>query len=124
MISIKYVPFYADDVNQQANFFIEKLGFKKLESTRLFAGGECRLVSTPDTKVIIAISDNIDYLDFNMPMILNTDDCLKTFHRLRDAGLTFSKEPHYLAAGLVAEFTDANSNRFILLEERNYNEDL
>ena len=121
---IKYVPLFAEDVDEQVRFFTETLGFKPVEKANLYKNGKTRLVSAPDGDVLIAISDNEAYEGFKSCIIMNTDDCIKTYHQLKTDGVSFSKEPQYMAAGLVAEFTDGYGNRFMLLEERNYDDDL
>ena len=38
-------------------------------------------------------------------------------------GVRFSEKPYYLPAGLAADFEDNNGNHFLMIEERNYEEE-
>jgi catechol 2,3-dioxygenase-like lactoylglutathione lyase family enzyme len=56
----------------------------------------------------------------NPRIILNTDDCLKSYHELKEYGISFSQHPDYTSFGLVAEFTDPFGNECALIEKRDY----
>ena len=56
-------------------------------------------------------------------ILLNSDDCLEDYCRLKSRGVVFKKTPSYLNEGLSAEFSDPYGNDFTILEQRNYNED-
>lgn len=56
-------------------------------------------------------------------IVLNSDDCLEDYCRLKSRGVIFKKTPSYLSEGLSVEFSDPYGNNFTILEQRNYNED-
>jgi predicted enzyme related to lactoylglutathione lyase len=56
-------------------------------------------------------------------IVLTSDDCLEDYCRLRSRGVVFKNRPAYLSEGLSIEFSDPYGNDFIILEQRNYNED-
>ncbi len=56
-------------------------------------------------------------------IVLKSDDCLEDYCRLKSRGVVFKKKPSYLSEGLSVEFSDPYGNDFIILEQRNYNED-
>jgi len=56
-------------------------------------------------------------------ILLTSDDCLEDYCRLKSRGVIFKKAPSYLSEGLSIEFSDPYGNDFIILEQRNYNEE-
>ncbi|QKJ28906.1 VOC family protein [Mucilaginibacter mali] len=121
---IKYIPFFTGDMEEQIRFFTEKLKFKVADNVQLYEHAGATLLQSANGDVQVAISDRREYRNHKNYVILSTDDCLKDYHSLKAEGLIFTKEPHYVPVGLAAEFCDHNDNRFMLLEERNYNDDL
>lgn len=121
---IKYIPFFTGHMEQQVRFFTEKLKFKVADNVQLYENAGATLLQSANGDVLLAVSDRKDYRGHRNYVILSTDDCLKDYHQLMAEGLIFTKEPHYVPVGLAAEFRDHNENRFLLLEERNYNDDL
>jgi predicted enzyme related to lactoylglutathione lyase len=121
-MKLKYIPVYAGNFEEQLKFYTDKLGFRICENVAFQEGGECTLVETGNYDVLLAISKNNLHAESQSCIILNTDDCLNDHHQLKNAGVDFCTEPHYLPVGLVAEFKDPGGNKFLLLEERDYNE--
>lgn len=121
-MKLKYVPVYAGSFEEQLKFYTEKLGFKIAENILFYEDAECTLLDTGDYNVLLAISKQNLHADSKSCIILNTDDCLNDHYTLRAAGVSFDTEPEYQPIGLVAEFSDPCGNKFVLLEERNYNE--
>lgn len=56
-------------------------------------------------------------------IVLTSDDCLEDYCKLKSRGVVFKNKPVYLTEGLSIEFSDPYGNKFIILEQRNYNED-
>jgi predicted enzyme related to lactoylglutathione lyase len=121
---INYIPFFTEDMEEQVRFFTETLRFKVVNKANLFANAAGALVQSENNDVLVAITEDKDFKGCKNCIILSTDDCLKDCHYLKAEGLVFTKEPHYLSVGMLAEFTDQFDNRYMLLEERNYNDDL
>ncbi len=111
-------------MEEQVRFFTGKLKFRVVKKLDLYPHAAATLVQSDNADVLVAIAENREYKNTKNCIILSTDDCLKDYHYLKAEGLIFTKEPHYLPVGLVAEFTDHSDNRFMLIEERNYNDDL
>ena len=118
---VKYIPVYAGNFEEQLKFYTDKLGFKIIDNIPFYEGAECTLLETGNYDVLLAISKNNLYTEFKSCIILNTDDCLNDHHSLKAAGVDFCAGPQYLPIGLVAEFKDPSGNKFLLLEERDYN---
>jgi predicted enzyme related to lactoylglutathione lyase len=123
-MKLKYIPFFTEDMEEQVKFFTEKLRFKVVNNNSLHHNTPGTILQNAEDEMMIAIAETRHYRPNKNLIILCTDDCLKDYHRLKTEGLNFTKEPHYLPLGLVAEFVDQNDNRFMLIEERNYNEDI
>ena len=123
-MTLKYIPFFTENMEQQVKFFTEKLKFKVVNSIGLHEQADSVLLRTDTADVLVAVTDHKAHRGCKNCLILSTDDCLKDYHHLLTEGLVFTKEPHYLPVGLVAEFTDHFDNRYVLIEERNYNDDL
>jgi predicted enzyme related to lactoylglutathione lyase len=121
---IRYIPFFTENMEEQVKFFTDKLKFRVVSKFDLYGHTPATLVQSENNDVLVAIAENREYRSGKNCIILSTDDCLKDYHYLKAEGLIFTKEPHYVPVGMVAEFCDHSDNRFMLLEERNYNDDL
>jgi hypothetical protein len=66
-------------------------------------------------------ADNDDY---NSPIVINTDDCLKDYYLLDKQGVQFDGIPGYTGEGLRAVAVDNNGTRYTLLEHRDYTDEL
>jgi hypothetical protein len=55
-------------------------------------------------------------------LTINTDDCLRDFHQLKNAGIQIIKAPKYTSDGLEAVFADNCGNKYILVEKRDYSD--
>ena len=53
---------------------------------------------------------------------LLTSDCIALYCLLKSNGIAFTQAPSYTNEGMIAEFTDASNNQFLLIEPRNYND--
>jgi hypothetical protein len=121
---IKYIPFFTEHMEEQVRLFTEELNFNVVGKRNMYENTESKLLHSGSGDTLIALTNHKAYRGHKNCMILNTDDCLKDYHQLKAGGLLCTKESHYLPIGLVAEFIDLQNNRYVLLEERNYNNDL
>jgi hypothetical protein len=55
-------------------------------------------------------------------IIINTDNCLRDFHQLKNAGIQIVKAPKYTTTGLEAVFADNYGNKYVLVEKRDYSD--
>jgi hypothetical protein len=60
--------------------------------------------------------------NLNETIIINTDNCLRDFHQLKNAGIQIEKAPKYTANGLEAVIADNYGNRYLLVEKRDYSD--
>ncbi|WP_113660768.1 VOC family protein [Pedobacter nanyangensis] len=97
-------------------FFSEQLNLQvKHTSLRHFSGA----VALYDATTSIFLSEKT-YPGQTTEIWLNTHDCLEQYCRLKSNGVWFKAQPHYMSAGLLAEFVDADGNSYFILERRNY----
>lgn len=54
--------------------------------------------------------------------IINTDNCLRDLHQLKNAGIQIIQSPKYTAEGLEAIFADNYGNKYVLVEKRDYSD--
>ena len=103
-------------------FFNDKLGLKIADQIVLDNQTPYLPIQMNSDDLYLGLVVDKENQGFKTRIILNTSDCLKDYHQLKSAGICFNKQPEYLAIGLSAEFNDDYGNQYILLEERNYNE--
>jgi predicted enzyme related to lactoylglutathione lyase len=120
-MKIKYIPIFTEDIESQARFFADNLGFEVFNKKNILSAQECIVMKTtsPDIFILIAKDSGYDYTKCRM--VVNTDDCLSDYYHLKSAGIHFYNEPQYTPTGLEAEFMDPSGNRCLLIEERSYN---
>lgn len=119
---VKYIPVFTDNINEQINFFTGRLGFTVSEKKIIYEDAECKVIETGGSNIFFVLVEKNVSPDAKSCIILNTDDCLNDYHMLKTNGVVFFNEPQYQPIGLAANFGDTCGNKFLLLEERNYNE--
>jgi len=102
------------------DFFKDRLGMDT-ELSFLPEKEQCILVKPDDNTSIFLTEAKHD--NQTRQVILNTSDVLEDYCRLKAKGIEFSKKPVYLSEGLSAAFSDPYGNEYVILEQRNYNED-
>jgi len=120
-MKIKYIPVFTDDIEKQAAFFTENLGFEVCGKKDLLPDQEGILIKTNSPDLFIIVMTAPDRAYARSQIIINSFDCLSDYHNLKMAGVVFFNEPHYLPWGLGAEFSDPSGNQYLLIEERSYN---
>ncbi|RDC56813.1 hypothetical protein DU508_06305 [Pedobacter chinensis] len=102
------------------DFFRNRLGMVT-EPGFLSEKEQCILVK-PDGNISIFLTE-AKHANQTRQVILNSSDVLEDYCRLKANGVEFSKKPVYLSEGLSAAFSDPYGNEYVILEQRNYNED-
>ena len=98
-------------------FFITKLQYCQREDELCFKMGWVALV---DPSVVTTILTESNAPGPPSRIIINTSDCLRDYHYLKQESFRFMGEPQYFSFGLAVDFTDEGGNLFMLLEERTY----
>jgi len=126
-LSIKYIPVFSGNIHKEVQFFMDYFNLipaGKIKVTddvegillKLDANKELYLLIMPD----FMKNDKKGAADFNI--IVNTNDCLKEYLLMKDSGIEFEKKPEHTPSGLAVRFNTPGGSRYMLLEERNYNE--
>ncbi|MGN7987315.1 VOC family protein [Pedobacter sp. 22226] len=118
--SAKFFYVQVQQLNDADAFYANCLGMPT-EAT-IFPGQEKGILVKADDKTSIFLSEHKHQNQTNK-IVLQSDDCLEDYCRLKSRGVIFKKTPSYLTEGLSAAFSDPYGNEFIILEQRNYNED-
>jgi predicted enzyme related to lactoylglutathione lyase len=121
-MKVKYIPVFTDNIDEQLNFFTCNLGLKVSENRLIYEDVECKTIETGSPGAFFVLVKRKALHNVKNCIILNTDDCLNDYHRLKTNGVVFSADPQYSSIGLAAYFSDRCGNKFLLLEERNYDE--
>ena len=96
---VKYIPVFTDNIDEQLNFFTCNLGFKVSENRLIYEDVECKTIETGSPDTFFVLVKRKASHDVKNCIILNTDDCLNDYHRLKTGGVVF-----------FAELQDAVSN--------------
>jgi len=114
-ITLKYITVTAENTEDEFKLFTDMLGFEFKGTITLTPDIPCSLFYHRTDGAYIALMPECNAR--NNIMILNTSDCLSSYHELRRKGIRFLYAPNYVWLGWVAEFEDETGNRFVLLEE-------
>lgn len=125
-LSIKYIPVYTQDIDSEVEFFIKY--FNLIYSGKIH-------VSEDVEGVLLKLDTSIElYLLFiptgaegknaapDYKIIMNTNNCIKEYLTMKNSGVEFDARPQHLPVGLAANFKVADGNHYLLLEERDYND--
>lgn len=119
---IKYVAVRTNNIEEESDFLEEVLGYKKIREIELWEGIHCKLFSKDDHSFHLILIPAFAEFKGKSIIVLNTENCLEDYQKMKSSGVKFYGEPHFLGSGLLAEFEDSSGNRFVLLEEREYEE--
>lgn len=112
----KYKVVFATCVERSLEFFVEKIGFEAYESIAI-EGKECPVLQLKNGDFLMLVHREEIEQD---SIVLDTDDCLRDYHLLKQKEVPDLTSPSYVTQGLSIEFFDPSGNRFILLEKRDY----
>jgi predicted enzyme related to lactoylglutathione lyase len=125
-LKVKYTPVLVNRPEKVRDFLVDMLGFSFCQQTTLVDGQEGIIVGENDTaeSCFLLLKGTEAQKTCPSPIIINTEDCLRDCHDLQNRGINIIKKPEYTDLGLTAEIADADGNRYTLLEERIYSENL
>jgi hypothetical protein len=109
-------------MTSEVDFCTDKLGFKVFKHTRVLNEKECVILISPKEALGLMVIESDQKYDLGATVTLNTNDFLKDHFELKSHGISFLSEPEYTAAGIAAAFEDPSGNRWVLIEERDYND--
>jgi catechol 2,3-dioxygenase-like lactoylglutathione lyase family enzyme len=120
-MEIKYVTLYTCNINIEIDFCTDKLGFRVLKRTTVLHEKECVILIRAKEALGIMLIESDENSDLGATVTLNTNDFLRDHFELKSHGISFLSEPEYTPAGIAAAFEDPSGNRWVLIEERDYN---
>ncbi len=124
-MKIKYVSVFARNIEEEIDFLTNKLGFVVKNTLYLQEGVKAILVesgSDEEGVLKLVVIDKYSLQDNRTVVVLNTMDCIRSYHQLKASGVYFAKSPVYTETGMSAKFEDPSGNIYMLLEERDYKE--
>lgn len=122
-LEIRYLMLPVLDRQASIEFFTDKLGFQ-LTSSVTIRDRNCAALKISDDGPVLVLEE-IEMAEEMPPgprdrIVLNTDDCLRDYYKLKSRGIEFINKPEYLSVGLSVQFTDPSGNVFSLFEQRDY----
>jgi predicted enzyme related to lactoylglutathione lyase len=116
------------DYDEALEFYVDKLGFERIEDTDLGEGKRwvrVRPAGSTGAGILLAraVSDTQNASVGNQAggrvfVFLETDDFWRDYHRLVERGVAFVRPPSDEPYGTVAVFEDLYGNRFDLIEPK------
>lgn len=110
------------DREASIEFFTRKLGFEVADSVQI-RDRYCTAIRVSGDAPLLVLEETDDQTGGNKSgkrIVLNTDDCLRDYYRLKSKGVQFLSKPEYLSVGLSVQFADPSGNIFSLFEQRDY----
>ncbi|TCC90092.1 hypothetical protein EZ428_12445 [Pedobacter frigiditerrae] len=120
---IKYVAVDVDKKQESILFYRKYLNFELHSTVQITVNEEWSFLNNcegvPLGLILIKKKDGDRQ---PCTLILNAQDCLFEYCKLKETEINDLSAPIYSAIGLTISFSDPSGNRIILLEERKYNE--
>ena len=127
---LSHVTIIVRDIDEALDFYVKKLGFKKVEDNDL--GGYRWVTVAPkgDTIQIVLQQPSakmhgaaeakqmLKQVGKGTTWVFRVDNCKKTCDQLRKKGVEILEEPQQLPYGVEAIFADLYGNRFVLMERQ------
>ena len=111
------------DRETSVRFFTENLGFELAGDVRI-RNHECTALRINENSPLLVLEEfeagMFQPVSLADRIVLNTDDCLRDYYKLKTLGVRFLNKPEYLSVGLTAQFADPSGNIFALFEQRDY----
>lgn len=111
------------DREESVQFFTENFGFELAGDVRI-RNHDCTALRINANSPLLVLEE-IEAGMFRPILepdriVLNTDDCLRDYYKLKTQGVRFLSIPEYLSVGLTVQFADPSGNIFALFEQRDY----
>lgn len=122
--SIHSATLCVSDQDKALDFYVDKLGFRKLSDDPYGEGSRWIVVAPPGKETGLALSTPGDLglgpeaAGAYSGITLLADDLAATYEHLREKGVEFTGPPERMPWGAMATwFTDPDGNRFFLTEQ-------
>lgn len=118
-----YSSLYIIDEKESIRFFTKFLNFSLIKNLSISIDEDWWVLVTNEQEKRGLILIKASHQNHNKStLILNTQDGILAYCKLKDMGIKDSSEPIYSALGLSFNFYDPSGNQIIILEERIYND--
>ncbi|MXV17036.1 VOC family protein [Hufsiella ginkgonis] len=120
-LTLKYTPVQVKDPESVKDFLLDFFGFIYWRKAFITGNLEGIIVglNVTDPHRMLLVNGGPGSAG---TLIINTDDCLKDYNELLQKGISPGQKPQYTAMGLAVTIEDASGNKYVLLEEREYEE--
>ncbi|WP_169306891.1 VOC family protein [Pedobacter polaris] len=120
---IRYASLYIDDKKESISFYTQHLDFTVFKNV-MFGDYEqwWILKKKEQQEISLILIWNEEENPDRSTLILNTNDCILEYCRLKDNGFRQLSTPLYSTLGMSFYFYDPAGNKIVVIEERAYND--
>jgi lactoylglutathione lyase len=116
--NVKAVGVCVSDQSRAVEFYTKVLGFDLVEDEPMGPTVRWIEVAPPGAQTHIALftpPGHEDRIGTFAQVIFKCDDIHRTFEELKNRGVVFTAEPTDQPGGVMAQFTDQDGNKFVLI---------
>jgi len=127
---IGHITILVSDYDEAICFYTNTLGFVLLTDNQFGEGMRWVTVapSQESETAIVFVKADTDEKNARVGsqaaqhvfLVIETDDCIRDYHRMKEKGVTFHGEPNDMPWGIEVVFEDLYGNRFDLLQVKSY----
>lgn len=127
---IGHITILVSDYDEAIDYYVNKLGFVLLTDNSF--GEDMRWVTVAssresETAIVFVEADTVEkkarvgsQAADHVFLVIETDDCLREYHIMKEKGVRFLGEPQEMPWGTEVVFEDLYGNRFDLLQVKSY----
>lgn len=128
---LTHVTILVDDQDEALDYYTNTLGFEARDDSVLGEGMRWLTVAPPnaDRQLVLVAADTPEkqarvgsQVADHVAVVVETDDCVAEYERLRENGVEFHGEPEAAQWGVSAVFEDLYGNVFNLVEPAEHGE--
>lgn len=127
---IGHITILVSDYDEAISFYTNTLGFVLLTDNQFGEGMRWVTVAPSqesETAIVFVKADTAEknarvgsQAAQHVFLVIETDDCIRDYHRMKEKGVTFHGEPNDMPWGIEVVFEDLYGNRFDLLQVKSY----
>ena len=127
-MKIGHITLLVKDFDEAISFYVEKLGFTKMQDTKFWGDNRWVTVSPknqPEPELTFVLADTIEkkaavgkQAGDHVFMTLQTDDCRRDYQIMKDKGVKFYGEPTDQMWGVEVVFEDLYGNLYDLVQRK------
>ena len=128
---LTHVTILVDDQDEALDYYTNTLGFEPRDDSTFGEGTRWVTVAPPnaDRQLVLVAADTPEKQERvgsqvadHVAVVVETDDCVAEYERLRENGVEFHGEPEAAPWGVSAVFEDLYGNVFNLVEPAEHGE--